>query len=283
VLIATLATLVLSLALIATSALMRASAAGPTYEPAYYMPGQAPQTFVMQRLTSRSMIDEAFSPQIAPDVSPVAADAEAPGQTPIHQVRAEATSIDDLVNKLRDGGTGHCVTFFKSTPDANASLAALSAARLLARDWLVVLVRLEANLPDLPSVVSDSNAPGVTDLVAGKASFGDVIGRDRLSRAHIIPHGGADIDVANVVESTRFVTMINALRQTYDHVIIDAGLIDKAPVETLKAIASRAVLVTTGTEEAKELPAQDRLMSAGYSDLVVLAEASQAPPKPEAA
>jgi succinoglycan biosynthesis transport protein ExoP len=283
VLIAILATLVLSLALIATSALMRASAAGPTYEPAYYMPGQAPQTFVMQRLTSRSMIDEAFSPQIAPDVSPVAADAEAPGQTPIHQVRAEATSIDELVNKLRDGGTGHCVTFFKSTPDANASLAALSAARLLARDWLVVLVRLEADLPDLPSVVSDSNAPGVTDLVAGKASFGDVIGRDRLSRAHIIPHGGADIDAANVVESTRFVTMINALRQTYDHVIIDAGLIDKAPVETMKAIASRAVLVTTGTEEAKELPAQDRLMSAGYSDLVVLAEASQAPPKPEAA
>jgi len=283
VLIATLATLVLSLALIATSALMRASAAGPTYEPAYYMPGHAPQTFVMQRLTSRSMIDEAFSPHIPPDVSPVAADAEAPGQTPVHQVRTEATSIDDLVNKLRDGGTGHCVTFFKSTPDANASLAALSAARLLARDWLVVLVRLEADLPDLPSVVSDSNAPGVTDLVAGKASFGDVIGRDRLSRAHIIPHGGADIDAANVVESTRFVTMINALRQTYDHVIVEAGLIEKAPVEAMKAIASRAVLVTTGREEANELPAQDRLKSAGYSDLVVLVEAPQAPPKPEAA
>lgn len=291
VLIATLATLVLSLALIATSALMRASAAAPAYGPAYgsayYAPGHA-QAFVMQRLTSRRMIDEELAPHMAADQSPVAADAEAPGHTPSHPLRAEATSIDDLASKLRDGGTGHCVTFFRLAPDAGASLAALAAARLLARDWLVVLVRLEADPPELPSLISNPNAPGVTDLVAGKASFGEVIGRDRLSRAHLIPHGGADIGAADVVESMRFVTMINALTRTYDHVIVDAGLIGKAPVEKLAATASRAVLVTARTEDSRtedseELPAQDRLTSAGYSDLVVLVEAPQAAPQPEAA
>ncbi|MEZ5785952.1 MAG: exopolysaccharide transport family protein [Xanthobacteraceae bacterium] len=282
VLIATLAALVLSLALIATSALMRASAAAPTYGPAYYAPGHG-QAFVMQRLTSHRMIDEELSPHMAADSPPVAADAEAPGNTPSHPLRAEATSIDDLANKLRDGGTGHCVPFFRLAPDAGASLAAIAAARLLARDWLVVLVRLEPGLPDLPNLIANPNAPGVTDLVAGKASFGEVIGRDRLSRAHVIPHGSADISAADVVESKRFVTMINALTRTYDHVIVDAGLIDRAPVERLAENASRAVLVTAGTEDAEATPAQDRLTAAGYSDLVVLVEAPQAAPQPEAA
>lgn len=192
-------------------------------------------------------------------------------------------SIDDLVNKLRGGGTGHCVTFFRLAADTRTALAALSTARMLARDWLVVLVRLEQDFPELPGIVADAQARGVTDLVAGKASFGDVIGRDRLSRAHIIPHGGAEADIATVVESKRFLTMINALRRTYDHVIIDAGLIAKAPVEKMVNFLSRAVLVTTGTEAAGDISAQDRLMSAGYSELVVLVDRPQASPQPEAA
>lgn len=285
VLIATLAMLVVSLALVVTSALMQANAApAPVRDPAYYVPAHAPHAIVMRRLTSRRMIDEDFSPQVVPEPPPVAADAEAPGQSPSRQARAEVTSIDDVVNKLRDGGTGHCVTFFRLAADLRTSLAALSSARLLARDWLVALVRLEADLPDLPGAMSDPHALGVTDLVAGKASFGDVIGRDRLSRAHIIPHGSAEVDIATVVESKRFLTMINALRRTYDHVIIDAGLIDDAPVAKMAAFASRAVLVTTGTEEVgDDIPAQDRLTAAGYSDLVVLVDAPQASPQPEAA
>lgn len=283
VLIATLATMMLSLALIATSALMKASAAVPTYAPAYYVPEPAPQTLVMQRLPSRRMIDEELSSHVAPDLSPVAVDAEAPDQTPSCPLRAQASSIDDLADKLRAGGSGQCVTFFGLTPDGGAPLASLAAARLLARDWLVILVQLGANQPDLPSRTTDPHVPGVTDLVAGKASFGEVIGRDRLSRAHVIPHGGVAIDAATVVESLRFTTMISALRQTYDHVIIDAGAVDKAPVEKMAALTSRAVLVIPAAEESTGLPAQERLTSAGYSDLVVLVEAPQAAPQPEAA
>lgn len=284
VLIATLATLLLSLALVATSALMRTNAAlAPVRDQEFYVPTHTPPQMILRQLPARHMIDDDLSPQVTPEPAAVAPDAEAPGSSAGQQARAEATSIDDLVNKLRDGGTGHCATFFRLTSDARTSLAALSAARLLARDWLVVLVRLAADLPELPGVMSGARELGVTDLVAGKASFGDVIGRDRLSRAHVIPHGGAEVDTASVVESKRFLTMINALRRTYDHVIIDAGLIEAAPVEKMVPFASRAVLVTTGNGDVEEIPAQDRLMSAGYSELVVLVDAPQASPQPEAA
>jgi Mrp family chromosome partitioning ATPase len=230
------------------------------------------------------MINEDFSPLIAPKPAPVVTtNAEGPTQITGPQTRAEVKSIANLVNKLGDGGTGHSVTFFRLATDARTALAPLSSARLLARDRLVVLVNLVEDLPDLPGLMSDRHALGLTDLVAGKVSFGDVIGRDRLSRAHVIPHGGAEVDTVTVIESKRFLTMVNALQRTYDHVIIDAGLIADAPIEKMSTFASRAVLVTAGTEAVEEIPAQDCLLSAGYAELVVLVDAPQASRKRKAA
>ncbi len=165
VLIATLATLLLTAGCIATGELLSMTAPrGTSSDPVRTAAASA-----------------ALSAPSIPDVHPELG----AGVIEIEQFAQELRAAGDMARKITVLGTGE---------RASITLTALTLARMLARTAKVVLVDLSALSPTLTAVSADANAPGLADLMLGEASFGQIITRDRLSRVHLVSAGrpGAD-------------------------------------------------------------------------------------------
>ena len=114
--------------------------------------------------------------------------------------------------------------------------------------------------PHCESTGLESHATGLAEVVRGAASFGQVIRRDKQSRLHLVGFGRPDVGIDVILNSRRFVTMIEALAKAYDHVVIDAGEVGSGTLR-LAAVAPRSVLVAsadTQREAELGLPHADR-------------------------
>src|ERR1700709_1858667 len=155
VLIATLATLMLSAGCIATAELLRMTA--PRVAPAF---ASAPVR------TAEPVI---ASPPTAPAMRDTHPDLAAP-LTEIDQLAEQLLGAGDAARKIVVMGSGQGETI---------TLTALTLARLLARNAKVVVVDLSGSSPAFAAVSVDPMAPGLAELMLGEASFAQVITRDR--------------------------------------------------------------------------------------------------------
>jgi polysaccharide biosynthesis transport protein len=144
----------------------------------------------------------------------------------------------------------------------------------------VVLIDLALQSPNLAAISTEPSAPGMAELVRGAASFRHIITRDRASHVHLVAAGRVPADASTVIRSERVVTAMNALTQTYDRVIVDAGAMPDAMLERLARIAPHAVLVAPGAGDEVTAPARDHLLAAGFNDVTVFRDT---PPRPDAA
>jgi MinD-like ATPase involved in chromosome partitioning or flagellar assembly len=152
-------------------------------------------------------------------------------------------------------------------------MMALTLARALGHQARVVVVDLAFGTSPLTLVSATPGAPGLADAIRGTASFGEMITKDSLSRVHLVSAGQVGRDAAAVIGSPRFATTIEALSRTYDHVILDAGSLDTAPVARLAEVATFAVLVAGSAKPKAVKAAEGILAKAGFADRDVLGEA----------
>jgi polysaccharide biosynthesis transport protein len=251
VLLATLATFLLSTGVIVTGALLRITA--PRAATAAVYPVAPPRA----------------EEEAAPEIIQVAEPAPAIGPE-MPEAAGELDEIEALAKVLREAGeSGRKVTILGTAAGENVTLTALTLARLLARDARVVVVDLAASVPMMSAVSVDPLAPGLAELMQGEASFAQIITKDRLSRVQLVCAGRPGFDRA-LLQSPRLALAIDALLQVYDHVLLDAGIASDLPVELLTAKA-RAVVVPgpTMTEDARALLC-DQLRDAGFSDVAML-------------
>ena len=202
VLIATLATLMLSTGAIVTGELLnmtapRASASVAEAAPAGFA------TPVPRRAEPQVAEPRAAEPRVP---EPQSQRAAGPGE--LERIAGELRTLGDRARKISVMGV--------SDP-AGTSLTALTLARMLGRDAGVVLVDVSAGQSTLKAVMTDPSAPGLSDLVAGSASFGQIIGKDRMSRVQIVGAGTGKVDAA-MLQSPRLTMTIDALMRVYDHV-----------------------------------------------------------------
>jgi succinoglycan biosynthesis transport protein ExoP len=254
VLIATLATLMLSAGAIATGELLRMTAP------------RAVAVFTSSPAAVR-----------APRAAPAAAAAAEPEPEPAPVFRetrgdipAEFTEVEKLAEDLRGAGeAARKVTILGTASGESITLTALTVARLMARQARVVVVDLAAASPAISAVSVDPSAPGLAELMLGEASFSQVITRDRLSRAHLVSAGRPGSDRA-LLQSPRLTLAIDALLRVYDHVLLDAGIASDLPAELLTAQA-RAVVVPDASmaADARALMC-DQLRAVGFSEVTML-------------
>jgi uncharacterized protein involved in exopolysaccharide biosynthesis/Mrp family chromosome partitioning ATPase len=248
VLIATLATLMLSAGCIATGELLRMTA--PRVSPAF---ASAPV-----RRAEPVLASPPTAPAL-PDPDPA----------------APVTEIDQLAAQLLGAGeAARKIVVLGSGQSESITLTALTLARLLARDAKVVVVDLSASSPAFAAVSADPMAPGLAELMLGEATFAQVITRDRLSRAHLVTAGRQGAD-RSLLQSPRLTLALDALLRVYDHVLLDAGTASDLPAELLTSNA-RAVVVPDASmnAEARKLMA-DQLKDVGFSDVTMLSKPSQ--------
>jgi uncharacterized protein involved in exopolysaccharide biosynthesis len=153
----------------------------------------------------------------------------------------------------------------------NATAAAVGLARAL--EARVVLVDLDfgRGASNLAAISNDPTAPGLAELAAGKASFGDIITRDRHSRVHLVMCGREPAAAETVMASPLLAVALEALARSYDHVVIDGGTAGEAALDRLSGMAACAVLVAAEPAEESVAALRARMLAAGFTQVHVLA------------
>jgi Mrp family chromosome partitioning ATPase len=268
VLIATLATLMLSSGAIATGELLRMTA--PTVVAASAsLPNQIRGRPVLPANAVASEVT-AHPADAAPDPEPSSEAPLAPAAEPQREVTSDFKELEQLADLLqRDDESARKVTVLGTAAGETVTRTALSLARLLARHARVVVVDLAAATPTIAAASVDPTAPGLAELMLGEASFSDVITRDRQSRAQLVSAGRPGSD-RTLLQSPRLALAVDALMRVYDHVVLDAGNAADLPAELLTAQA-RAVVVPAITMSV-EARAQmcEQLKAAGFSEVTML-------------
>ncbi|MEZ2142039.1 exopolysaccharide transport family protein [Bradyrhizobium sp. DN5] len=258
VLIATIATLLLSSGVVVTGELLRQTAP------------RAVAAVLPSRATLR------HEPVVEPMVDPVV-DEPGPLQ-PAMTAEADITElaeIEQLAERLRAAGAAaKKITVLGTAAGTSITLSALTLARHLARDARVVVVDLAASSPTIAAVAVDASAPGLAELMQGEASFAQIITRDKLSRLHLVLAGRPGFD-RSLLQSPRVTLAIDALLRAYDHVLLDAGSASDLPAELLTTHA-RAVVVPEASmaPDARTLMCE-QLSAVGFSDVTMLSKPVQ--------
>lgn len=186
------------------------------------------------------------------------------------------STIEQIAHTLRASGeAGRRVTVAGTARNAGTTYAAITLARALAEGANVVLIDFAFNAPNLSVISTDPNAPGVAELVRGEAGFGDIITRDQYSQVHIVATGNVGNDAAALSASPYLSTIVEALAQSYNFVVLDIGSVADAPVEYFARLAQRSVLVAADPVAAPTRVARERMAMSGYGDVMLLAGASE--------
>jgi succinoglycan biosynthesis transport protein ExoP len=243
-------------------------------------------------VTSALLSGESYGPvPLRIDAAPAAGRVNAPTQAsdrrqiesnpslpPVHLVPAAEASpqparptVSDIAAALRqEGEAGRRVAVIGSAHDVGTTLTAIALARSLARTARVVLVDLALTSPNIDVISEDANAPGIADLVRGTASFGDIITRDRFTGLHLVSAGQVGSDAEGLIHSEILSAAVGALAQSYDYLVIDAGVPSETMLAPIVAMAPRAVLVA-GEATANALKIlTDHLRSLGFADVTAL-------------
>jgi succinoglycan biosynthesis transport protein ExoP len=204
----------------------------------------------------------------------------------IENARAPAgVPLDAIEGLARDlGGAGEGgkrITVVGAVRNVGTTMTAIALARSLAQQSRVVLIDLALGAPHLSIIASDPAAPGLAELVAGSASFGQIITRDRYSRVHLIMAGRqpleGQLDAAAIMSSPQLSITVEALGRSYDHVVIDAGTAGEASFERFAMLAPRAVLVAPELDNPETALAREHLLKAGFANVTVLVNALRGP------
>jgi succinoglycan biosynthesis transport protein ExoP len=275
VLIATLATLLLSSGLVVTGELLRQTAPRTiaTLAPAMVRREPVVQEPVIQEPVVQEPVVDAVEIEPAPLQPEMTADADL----------SEIAEIGQLAESLRAAGPAAKKVTVLGTASGDAiTLSTLTLARHLARDARVVVVDLAASSPTIAAVSVDPTAPGLAELMQGQASFAQVITRDKLSRLHLVMAGRPGFD-RSLLQSPRVTLAIDALLRAYDHVLVDAGSAEDLPADLLTANARAVVVPDASMEVDARALMCEQLKAVGFSDVTMLSQpvrpsdASEAP------
>jgi uncharacterized protein involved in exopolysaccharide biosynthesis len=270
VLIATLATLLLSTGVVITGELLRMTApraiaaftAAPTPAPAP-VPALARSEPVIDPVVAERA---PLQPEIAPD-----------------PVVTEFAEIEQLADRLRAAGAAaRKVTVLGTAAGDSITLTALTLARHLAREARVVVVDLAASSLTIFAVSVDPTAPGLAELMQGEASFAQIITKDRLSRLQLVSAGRPGFD-RSLLQSPRVTLAIDALLRVYDHVLLDAGSAADLPAELLTANARAVVVPDAGMPADARTTMCEELRAVGFSEVTMLSKPVQPSDAVEAA
>ena len=187
-------------------------------------------------------------------------------------VGVPVSAIEEFAHNLHHVGVaGSQMAFFAAAPDLDVSGAVVRFARALAQggqhDARVALVTLGADDATIRYISSDPSAPGLAELAAGHASFGDIITKDRASGLNLIVSGA---DRGTLLAAPGIGRTFAALAQAYPHLVIDAGLLGGSDMAAIARIAPHAVLLVETLSGRAAVTARDALLAAGFDNVTIL-------------
>jgi succinoglycan biosynthesis transport protein ExoP len=259
VLIATLATLLLSTGLIVTGELLAMTA-----------PRAA--AAIASAAASVTMREPEVTPTVEaePEPEPI----ELPPE-PVDEAPPVVGEIEQLAAALRAAGdAARKVTILGTAAGDVLTFTALTLARSLADEARVVMVDLAASSLTVAAVSTDPHAPGLAELMQGEASFSQIITKDRLSRVQLVSAGRPGFD-RTLLQSSRLTLAIDALLRVYDHVLLDAGAASDLPAEILTTGACAVVVPEESMPAEARAVMCDQLSAVGFTGVSMLSKPAE--------
>ncbi len=256
VFIAAIVTLLLAAGVVTVSEL---ASSAPHRVPAFVVRTMLPAP-ALKPVNSRSVqLEEvAQGPTLAPE--------DTPDKAP------DTLSVREVALKLANAKSTRPVVVVSAHADMSPEGTALALARALPQDRRVVLVELGVKQSGLKDICADPAAPGIAELLWEQASFADILTRDRNSRVHLITAGSMEMDPAATLASETVADALEALSQTYDHVVVTAGPLSCFPENAFSGAATDAVLVLRPNQPVPESTADDLLATSFVSVTLCSAE-----------
>lgn len=163
--------------------------------------------------------------------------------------------------------------------DRGSTATVMLARRIAEEHRKTLIIDLTGSACPTRLMAQAVHLPGITDLLVGDAVFSDIIHGDRLSGAHIIPRGNANIKRA-MRGIDRLAMVIDSLSDAYDAVIVECG---PAEVEGVRRLTrdrqTDIILSIPGADEDEIVELIGAFGDAGYSEIVLMTGEGSEPPR----
>lgn len=219
-------------------------------------------------LRTQDQADDEIEPPVMPEPEAVPAAAAVSGHRPKRAAKLQPTHADDVDPK------GRIVVLSVDDESLSHDLA-FDLVRRAARGGRSALI-----MEVFPEQASAKAAEGFSDIVAGTAPFAKVVYRDAGSKAHIIEAGRVEI-TDDMVESERFKLALEAIKSTYDAVVVDLGAIDGTLASArMLSFADRVLIAASAPDHGHELQSAANLLAHNTGATVEVVIAGDGGPGP---
>ena len=162
--------------------------------------------------------------------------------------------------------------------DRGSAATVMLARRIAQENRKTLIIDLTGSACPTRLMAQSQFLPGITDLLVGDAAFGDIIHGDRLSDAHIIPRGNANIRRA-MRGIDRLAMVVDSLSDAYDTVIVECGAAEVEGVRRLTRDQQMDIILSLpGADEDEVVDLLTAFGDAGYSEIVLMTGEAKEPP-----
>jgi len=180
------------------------------------------------------------------------------------------SAVEDFAHYLHGEGVPNSeIAIFSMEPHLDRGGVAIKFARALAREARVVLVGLGSGDGAITEIAAEPYAPGLSELLAGTASFTDIITRDRSSGLNLILSGRTQAGRSSLLKEKSLAQSFTALSAAYAHVVIDVGVLNGGAAEAVADFAPHAILLVETIADEAVVQAHSRLLQAGFAHVTI--------------
>jgi capsular exopolysaccharide synthesis family protein len=160
-----------------------------------------------------------------------------------------------------------CILVTSGLPGEGKTSVAVSLARLMAASGKrVLLVDCDLRRRTASAIMAGSPEPGLVDYLMGRTELADVVTRDSLSDAWVLPAGSYPSDPSELLASEGMRNLLMKLPASYDLVIIDSSpVLVVSDTRNLCRLADKVVVAVRWqhTRKAAAAPAIRHIRNSG--------------------
>jgi len=159
-------------------------------------------------------------------------------------------NVDEVVRGIRIGlelasANSKVILITSALPAEGKSTAAMLLAASSAKSGKkTIMVNCDLHQQATSEALRNTHQPGLSDLLRGTVELGDVLTKDPVTAAYVIPAGSVVPNAADLLMSQRMRDLIAALREEFDYIIMDtAPLLPVVDALVLSTIADRVLVI----------------------------------------